>query len=383
MANAPIMNKVLLFLLLLLFAFTSCTHQMNVFRTGREDSKVLLDSMNYVHNGKNIVLPVTVNGVSESFLFDTGADVVLTKGNPSDTNYNAQITDANGNVRKCKVEQLNGFKINNHAIHNIYSFSTEFPAPLLCFANGVIGNPVIRPFNWLINENKVYFSSKPFSLPDAVTLNTFYYGANRLFSNVRLNGVQVDTCLMDYGGLFDIELPLELYLKHPDQFVSKDQVQKIETSYGVNGKSVPDTVLSMNCNIVFNGIRIDHVNIIFKPKCEKRIGYLFLRRFDHVAINNTDHTMLFSGLVQAKVPENEMLYSFDWINGVFEVDSKILHNDTVQFSVGDRFIEINGQKSSDFKDYCAFLSWKDLLANAQYLDLVTPDQQRIHIKNRR
>lgn len=356
---------------------------MNVFRTSKADAKVLLDSMNYVHNGKNIVLPVTVNGVSENFLFDTGADIVLTRSNPSDTNYNAQITDANGNVRKCKVEKLNGFKINNHAINNIYSFSTEFPAPLLCFANGVIGNPVIRSFNWLINENKVYYSSKPFMLHNAVSVNTFYHGSNRLFSNIQLNGVQTDTCLLDYGGLFNIELPLELYLKHQDQFVANDQFQIIKTSYGINGKSVPDTVLWMNCNILFNNIEVDSVNIIFEPKSEKRLGYLFLSRFDHVAINNTDHTMLFSGLAETKGPKNKMLYSFDLINGVFEVESKILNSDSIQLSVGDQFIEVNGQKSSDFKDYCAFLAWKDLLANAPYLDLVTPDHQRILIINRR
>lgn len=337
--------------------------------------------MDYVHNGKNIVLPVSVNGVAGNFIFDTGADIVLTMSNPSDTNYNAQIIDANGNVRKSKVEELKSFKINDHAIRNTYSFSTELPAPLLCFASGVIGNPVIRPFNWLIHTNKVYISSKPFMLPDAVALSIFYHSANRLFSNVRLNGVQVDTCLMDYGGLFDMELPLELYLNHQDQFVSKDPLQKIKTSYGVNGKSVPDTVLSMNCNIVFNDIQIDNVNIIFKPKSERRIGYLFLSRFDHVAINNTDQKMLLCGLTQSKLPENEILYSFDWINDVFEVDSKILNNDSLQLSVGDQFIEVNGQKASDFKDYCAFLSWKDDLPNAEYLDLVTADQKRIRIKN--
>lgn len=374
------MNK-LIFLLLFILTISSCNRRINIFKTGKLDSTIILDSIDYINNGKCIVLPITIKGDSNHFLFDTGADIVLTKINQSDTNYNAQIIDSNGKIKKCKISELHDLKINKHLITGLYSFSSELPQPLLCFANGVIGNTILRSCNWLINKNKVYYSTNSFKIDDSISLNTFFYSSNRLFSNFQLNEVHIDTCLIDYGGRFDLELPLELYLKHKEKFVSNYQFQKIKTDYGINGKSNPDTVLSMNCNITFNNIPIDSVNINFKSKSEKKIGYLFLKRFSVVAINNLDNRILFSGLTRDEFKKYDMIYSFDLINGFFAVESKILNKDILQVDLGNRFIQINNKKSTDFIDYCEFLTWKDNFANYEYLDLITADNKRIKIKN--
>lgn len=370
---------------LTLITFLSCSKQINVFRTGTLSSRNYCDTLSYDKNNKYIVLPVIVNGKLRKMMFDTGADIVVLPKDSSISNIKCNLSDINGNVTQCNITPIYSLGLSNYNFTNLYSFNLDLPTPFLCFADGIIGNNVIKSSNWLINENKLVFSNRPFDIIDKqVSLDIFYYNSNGLFSNLIINGNRLDTCLIDYGGLYDIELSKSFYEKNLASFNPNKITHQIYTSYGANGKSLPDTIFRLNCDINFNGLKIDSVNIVIKYKGKNRIGLQFLKRFEQVAINNTDRKFVFGNLIMAtKSSQQECIFSFDLTNGFFVVDSKILNEPNCSgLNIDDKFVEINTIKSSEFKNYCDFLVFKDSLIKFEYLDLKTIDNKMIRINNR-
>jgi hypothetical protein len=236
----------------------------------------------------------------------------------------------------------------------------------------------------MITENMTIFSNKSFDIKnEKISLDIFYYSSNRLHSNILINNIPIDTFLFDYGGTYDIELPKSFYEKNKTSFKPNKITNQIKTTYNAIGKSLPDTVLRLNCNINFNGIQIDSVNIVFRHYKEKRVGYLFLRRFKDVVINNSSGKLFFSDLVKTTKPiQHEPIFKFDLINGFFVVDSKILNElSSSKLNIGDKFVEINSFKSNEFKTYCDFFDWTDSLFLNEYLDLKTAENKIIRINN--
>ncbi len=371
---------------LILISFLSCNKRINVFKTGTLSSKNYGDTLAYDINNKFIVLPVKVDGKPRKMVFDTGSDFVAFAKDGSSSKIKCNLKDANGNVTLCNVAQIHFFDISNTSITDLYSLNLDLPAPFLCFSEGIVGNNAIKSGNWLIDENKVIFSKNPFEILDKqVSLDIFYYDSNRLHSNVTMNGNRLDTCLFDYGGLYDIELSKSYYERNITSLKPNKITQQINTTYGVNGKSSPDTVLRLNCNINFSGFKIDSVNIVIKNKGENCVGLLFLKRFEKVAINNTNRKLVFGNLIKATKPTpQECLFSFDLINGFFVVDKKILNEpNSSALNIGDKFVEINTKKSADLKNYCDFLVFKDSLMKFEMLELKTVENKIIKIINRR
>jgi hypothetical protein len=366
-----------------LFLLLSCNKQVNVFQTGSFDSEKYFDSIEYADNSQQIVLSAKVDGKPKRMVFDSGADLMLlTDDVSSNSKIIVEVNDVSGKKRNCEMSK-NDVTINKLSMHGLFSLNLKLPEIIMCCGggiNGVIGNNLIRSSDWLINKNKVYYSNKPFKLKHPLVLNTFYYSANRLHINALINNLAVDTCLVDYGGFCDMKLPLYFYVKHMDCFKPNYQYYKIKSTIGANGKSEPDTVLHMNCNVDFNGVKIDSVVVEFYKKTEKTIGVLFLKRFANVAINNSDYTLLLDQNVSSKT-QRDLIYSFDLVNGTFEVDSKVLINDSVQLEVGNKFIEINSKKPSDFGNYCEFLKWRDNFFAFENLELKSVDNRIIKVKN--
>lgn len=366
-----------------MISLISCTNQINVFKTATSESKSYRDTLVY-DNNKFIVLPIKVNGETRKMMFDTGADLVVFPKDSSTSKIKCNLRDANGNVTLCDISPIDCLEIANNNFTGLFSFKLDLPAPFLCFCDGIIGNNVIKSCNWLIDNNKVVFSDNAFDIPNKrLSLDIFYYGSNRLFSNLEFNGNQLDTCLFDYGGLFDIELSKKYYEKNKESFYPNKITREIRRSYGANGKTLPDTVLNIDCNINFNGIKIDNANIIISNNYENRFGVQFLRRFEKIAINNINGKMLFGNLIDTtKHLQQKCLFSFDLINGFFVIDSKILDElKSSKLNVGDKFIEINNRKRTDFKNYCDFLVFKDSLNNSEYVELKTITNRTINIDN--
>jgi hypothetical protein len=357
---------------------------MDIFKTGTlQHLNDYCDTLRYDNKKKLIVLPVKVNGVHRKMIFDTGADIVLLTKDSSNSKIKIKL-NANESSAIIDVVPLHNIELSNNHYSDLYAIRANLPAPILCVCDGIIGNNIIKSSNWKITENMTIISNKPFDIQnEKLSLNIFYYSSNRLHSNIVINNIPIDTCLFDYGGIYDIELPISFFERNKASFKQNKIAKRIKSSYNAIGKSLPDTVLRLNCNIDFNGIQIDSVNIVFSHYKEKRIGYLFLKRFKNIVINNSSGKLLFSDLIKTTKPiQHEPIFKFDLIDGFFVVDSKILNElSSSELNIGDRIVEINSFKSNDFKTYCDFFNWSDGLIKYQYLDLKTTENKIIRINN--
>ena len=123
-------------------------------------------------------------------------------------------------------------------------------------------------------------------------------------------------------------------------------------------------------------------DIVIKKNGGNRIGLNFLKLFKKIVINNSTNKFIFGELTKAKLIERDYLFSFDLIDGLFVVDSKILNEPlSSQLNIDDKFIEINSMKASDFNSYCEFNIWREKLRKCDYLDLKTSENKIIRINN--
>jgi hypothetical protein len=371
--------KIIIIVIITLF---SCSKKINVFKTGTVQSKGYVDTLQIDNTNRYIVVKVKINGQSHKLIFDTGADLILLpKDSSASSKIKVRLTDANKRISDIDTKHIEDLVISKTHFSDLYSLSIDLPAPFLCYGDGLIGNNVFKSSNILIESGQMIISDHPFDLVNnKMTLDIFYFGANRLFSNIILNNCQLDTCLFDYGGNYDIQLPYYYYENFKSCFKPNKIINKISTPYSAHGISVPDTALRLNCNVDFNGIHIDSVNIDFVKKSEKRLGYIFLKRFNKIVINNTTNKLLIDAL-GSNANSHEPIYLFDWTDGRFIVSRTIMEN--MEIKIGDRFDEINSTKSNSFLNYCDFLKWRDSLMKDEWLYIKTSENKTIKINNRR
>lgn len=374
--------KALFLFVFIIFLLPACSVNNNILQTARTYLNDYTDTIEINKPNPFIVIPVEIEDYSGNYIFDTGADLVcVNQSILSNKNIDIIVGASNNMNNSASITYLKSFKISNQIFRDFYACEIQFPKAIKCFGDGIIGNNIIKSSNWLITNDKLICSNKSFMIKSNTSSNIFYYSANGLCSDFIINDCQVDTCLIDYGGLFDIELPLELLTNNPKKFEPNHQYHYVKSSYGIHGKSISDTILRMNCNVHFNDFQIDSVNIDFKPGAEKRVGITFLKRFQTVAINNVDNKLLLGNFRDSEIPKHKNKYSFDLINDVFEISSKVITNDTIQISIGDKFTEINSIKSTELKDYCDIYSLNKDLEKFEYLELTTTDNKKIKIRN--
>lgn len=370
---------------LIFFTFAiavGCAKRIDLLKTGTLKNRNYYDTISIAKN-RFIVLPTKVDGIDRNLIFDTGADFVILPKDSTKSNIKIELKDSNNKKIIVSANKLNKFYFSKIGISDLYAINMDMSKPLLCFANGIFGNNVIKASNWIIEDNQIIITNKKVFLKEKkLDLKFYYFDSNRLHSNILLNGIRIDTCLIDYGGAFDIMLPISYFDKYQNDFQINYSDYQMSSSWGVNGKGPIDSVLNVNCNINFNGIKIDSVNISFRKKSEKRIGLVFLKRFGQVAINSNNSTISFGALKEQKqVARKRLIYNFDLIDSCFVIDSKIITNDSMLLFLGDKFTVLNNKKANSFNSYCDFLSWKNSLQKEEYLDIETIEGKRFKIKN--
>ena len=377
------MKKIILIVIapLLLFA---CSKKINFLSTGKFVSQDYKDTLFVDPSNAFIIVPIIINHEARNLIFDTGADLVCLQKDSIPSKQHINIFDSNGNKKIVDVQYFKAVNIGNKKIKEVHAVEIEFPEAFDCFGNGLLGNNIIKASNWLIESDKIIMSDNSFEINPSLSLDIFYYGANRLHSNLLINGCAVDTCLIDYGGMFDIELPTSTFNELQSHIIINNIQNEKSSSYGIHGKAI-NSKRKINCNIDFNGLEIDSVNIDVKDNSEKRVGIVFMKRFKQIAINNSNSKLEFGKLNESQSkPSNKNLYSFDLVKHHFVVDYIALNDSVIpELKIGDTFIEINSKKSADFNNYCDFLAWKWSIEQSEVLQLINDENEIITIKNRR
>ncbi len=377
------MKKIILIVIVPLLLF-ACSKKISLLSIGQFVAQDYRDTLFVDPFDTFFIVPFTTNHDAHNLIFDTGADFVCFQKDSIPSAQHINLFDSNGNTKIVDIQYFESANVGNREIKEVNAVEIEFPEVFKCFGNGILGNNIIRASNWLIESDKIIMSNKTFEIDSSLSLDIFYYGANRLHSNFIFNGCAIDTCLIDYGGLFDVELPTSAFKELKSHIVINSILNEKSISYGVHGKAI-GCKRKINCNINFNGLEIDSVNIEVKDNSEKRVGIVFMKRFKQVAINNSNSKLEFGTLNKRQSrPSNKHLYSFDLVNHRFIV-AYIALNDSIvpELEIGDSFIEINSKKSADFNSYCDFLVWKSSIEQSELLQLINDENELIKIKNRR
>lgn len=375
--------KDLIIILLSSIILLSCNKQINIFKTGYVMNKDFKDTFFYDKRDKFVIIPSKVDDESYNFMFDTGADLLIFHDKSKTTQkIKCQLKDSNGKINIINVLPINNFKVSDINLKGLYGFNMKLPTPFLSFCDGVIGNNIIKAFNWSIEENEIVLSDAPiYASDEKLKLNIFYIGSNRLCSNIIINKLAIDTTYFDFGDSSgEILLSKRAFNTIKAQLKPNKFYNVVSTSYGANGISKPDTILRVNANIEFNGIKMDSVNIDVNNVNENRIGLTFLKRFGKIIINNSENNMLFGSLDDKyNYGQHEIPVQFDFVDGDFIIKWKIIKPETDNIYVGEKFIEINSAKSNDIKDYTEFLKFADQLKDKAFLELKTCDNKTIKI----
>lgn len=358
--------------------------QLN-FSSGRISKKHYCDTIRYDKKLGYIVIPVTVNGVPERLIFDTGADLLLLAKDsvPKKSAVAAKVTDSQGAEATMEFDNIKAVGISQLSFTDFIAIRTNLPKTLSCMADGLIGNNIIKKSNWQITDSYLVISDRSFKVKDQRSIRVYYRGANSTYANMIINGAAFDTCLIDYGGRFEMEVPQRCYDDFKKHLKKTNSVRsRIKGGWGVNGKTIPDTTTIINCDLDFNGIAIPDVNVTFSKRLrERRIGVLLLNRFSSVYINSSDRNMCFGlPLKASEVTQSVMPISIDLEQNQFVVDGKWLNESTTILHAGDRYISVNGQRADAFGDYCAFMDWRQELENTATLTLVTPEGKTVEIR---
>lgn len=369
--------------IIILLGFTTFLNGQNldVFQTGQISKKKFTDTI-WVKGNDYIVLPIQINGVEKLYMFDTGADLMVSSDFDSTTlsQFKMNVSDINGLTTTKDLHRIKSIFINSVEIKDMFSIDLELPEPFRCFADGIIGNNLIKSLNWKIQKDNIILSNQKIKYNNQKVLKTFSYGANCLYVNSKINGVNIDSCLIDYGGLYEVNLPLTMYSNNLIDFENTNKYQFVKSSYGAHGKGKVDTVIIANCDIEFNGIKINNVNVTFSNRPEKQIGILFLKRFQSIVLDNAHDKIAFGELDMQNRGSRIYNYDFDLIEGKFVIKNAIL-KDEVLIKYGDEFININNKSSDSFISYCEFLKWRKNLMENEYIELIKNNGEKLRIKN--
>jgi len=243
---------------------------------------------------------------------------------------------------------------------------------------------MIARSHWKITRSALIRSSQPLSMrKDNLVRPYFMYSSFRFFSSFTVNGFKLDSCLIDYGGHFEIDVPMRSYSEMMSHIKTVNATNTVvATHWGVSGKSVADTSLVVNADIDLSGITMNNVNIRFsKSFSERRMGAVLLRRFNAVYINISDHTLSFELPVYANTYGGENPFIADIVEGQFSVDGYALINGTEALHVGERLNFINGKTASYFDSYCDFFNWLQEQKKQQSIHIMTSHSRNFILPN--
>jgi hypothetical protein len=338
------------------------------FSPEKISQKKFLDSVKISRNFGLISIPCIVGINSIDFLFDSGADMMVHADSLIRTNVRIKVSENNA-AKKYYMGIIKEISISSVGFENIKTISTTLPKPFTCIADGVLGNNIISKCNWWIKDSNLLISNKSFKARGIKPLKFRYASFFRIFSDIKINSIPLDSCLIDYGGRYEIQLPLDKLKDFKDK-PSNFFVKKLSSTWTLNGKSSIDTVYLLNCNVEFCGHRLDSVNFEFsRSRREKRIGALLLNRFSSTILNGKSRQIYFISLAKTRPAQSlPAPISFDLENEHFVIDGKLISEGTQKVSVLEEFDSINGKSPSDFRTYCDFLVWQRYLrATSQFI----------------
>lgn len=160
-----------------------------------------------------IILPFEINGVSKNFLFDTGADYSLIQRD-SVIGKTGEYKGASKRKMKLGNEIIESLKIGDIDFRKTIALNGDMKGLKEQIPNfgGIIGQPIIKKANWLIDypNKSVHVSNKNLVNASFRTIKTKFEDGSH-YTYISINGIEYKV-IIDFGSSSEFNLPKETKL---------------------------------------------------------------------------------------------------------------------------------------------------------------------------
>ena len=265
-----------LFLISILFLITSCSLSRKQ-KKGVVQPEIFNYETTFTTQKTVIILPVTIDGVSKNFLFDTGADVNVIQ---RDSMFGkiSKVSGASNRKMKMGEEYVSSLKIGEVEFKNTFAMNADLVGLKEQIPNfgGLIGQPVINKANWLIDypNKKLQISNQ--NIADE-TFKTLEFkredGAPHTF--IILDGIR-HKVVIDFGSSSELSLPKESKLAKELllQYEFTDHERQRYTLGGLENIKEKIGILPL---VKLGGIAFKNVTVKIGVQSQPRIGIAFFK----------------------------------------------------------------------------------------------------------
>lgn len=258
-----------------------------------------------------LLVPVTINGKTYTFLFDTGAITILSQELVKEMGLQAvtsnKFVDSAGNTTEEKFYTVPEIQFGSTKFQNVGvgSFDLSKFSQLLCRPiDGIFGSNMMRVCNWEIDYEKpqIRLSSDKISIPnaDSVPFSQNFSGTPR---------VRIETSGINF--LADVDTGNNGSLDIPNEYFTKSRMPKtarIATSFGRGFYSLLGNATQEERTVLPDSVYIGKVllqrRIRVSPSPMVLIGNDFFSPMGKFAINYKKGELLLPKTINAQKPES-------------------------------------------------------------------------------
>jgi len=236
-----------------------------------------------------IILPFELNGVSKNFLFDTGADYSVIQRD-STLGKTKSYGGATNREMSLGNEYVKSMKIGNIDFQNTFAVNGDLIGLKEQIPNfgGIMGQPIIRKANWLIDypSKKIKISNQNLVDKTFKTIEIQRKGGAP-YTNISINGTAYKV-IIDFGSSSEFNLPKESKLAgallHQYTFADNERER-----YTIGGLQTIKEKVGIVPMIKLGNIEFKDVSTTINVSSQPRIGIGFFKECK-IYIDNSDNS---------------------------------------------------------------------------------------------
>jgi hypothetical protein len=328
------------------------------------------------------IVPVTINGSTYQFLFDTGAPTAISKPLQKKLQYKVidrgDMYDSDKNRLKVSYVLVDSLDIGDVTFSNVKAFVADFTDnPILECLNldGIIGSNMMQISNWKIDyqNETISLSNEPFLVDDPSDFVVDFRSDDQydIIVNLKMGRAKVSNMKIDYGNNSSISVPKNVFKVLADENILKESfVEQGYSQGGIVGKPISMTRYYGYLDSLQIGNLLSE-DLLIRTGKSGLIGHDFLSRYI-VAINWNEKKMRFKPHESWEDTRRTFGYSIGanadgepTIFGVVE-QSEAARN---KLKTGMRILKIDSINFATDGDYCDFVDFQELGKDQIYMEL--------------
>lgn len=365
-----------LLLILIIAGLTGCAYigGGNYARLRESSSIISKDffvEQDFKFNFHLIVIPVTIEGKTYEFIFDTGASNSIISREAADalglvTKTSITTRDSRNNRKKMSVGVIDTMTIGGVHFKDISANIVDWPenSAVECIGkDGLIGNNLIRNCNWIVDYERKVLILTDNELPheEMVHSTPMLYANSRPKFDLTLDGKNIRSVLLDLGSGGSLDVGKNLQTKYKIDINTYENVKKLDgTSQGLFGASLDSTTIIKADSISIGSYTVYQPPVDIESKSGAKIGNRFLKH--SLLYLDYDYNVLgFSPYKDSSIYPISKTFglSISLNNDGLYVGSINVNSEADKQGIkqGDKVLEMNGKTPKDFPDYCSYLDY--------------------------